>query len=101
MDVKQTPGHPFQRVSVPQQPPRLPPPTARRPVEEDTPIFDQLLREWRAGALRPVATWPVDDVGKSRPGTVVGADDGRPRPRNRMEEPPHEPVRHPAAHPDR
>ncbi|PNE41080.1 hypothetical protein [Streptomyces noursei] len=101
MDAKKTPAHPFQRISLPHQPPGLPPPAPRRPVDEDTPIFDQLLREWRAGALRPAVSWPVDEPGKIRPGTVVEGEDGRPRPRNRMEEPEHEPVRHPAAHPDR
>ncbi|KUL33418.1 hypothetical protein ADL22_33270 [Streptomyces sp. NRRL F-4489] len=102
MDAKKRPGHPFQRISLPHQPPRLPPPAARRRVEEDTPIFDQLLKEWRAGAVRPVVTWPVDEPpGKIRPGAVVGDGDGRPRPRTRTEEPEHEPVRHPAAHPDR
>ncbi|MCK7625175.1 hypothetical protein MUU72_19000 [Streptomyces sp. RS10V-4] len=101
MDAKKTPGHAFQRISLPHQPPRLPPPVARRRIEEDTPIFDQLLKEWRAGALRPTVTWPVDEPGKSRPGAVVGADDGRSRPRTRTEEPEHESVRHSAAHPDR
>ncbi|WP_438489233.1 hypothetical protein [Streptomyces sp. S186] len=101
MDAKKTAGPSFHRISLPHQPPRLPPPAARRPADEETPIFDQLLREWRAGELRPAVTWPIDEAGKTRPGTVVGGDDGRPRPRNRTEEPEHEPVRHPAAHPDR
>ncbi|KPC60849.1 hypothetical protein [Streptomyces chattanoogensis] len=95
MDVKKTTGHVFQRLS-------LSPPYARRPPEEPTPIFDQLLREWRAGALRPVVSWPVDDAGKTRTGTGVGTDEGRLYPRNRIiEEHDREPVRHSAAHPDR
>ncbi|QHC22464.1 hypothetical protein [Streptomyces sp. GS7] len=101
MDVKKPSGHPFPRISLPHQPPRLPPPVPRRPAEGDTPIFDQLLREWRAGALRPVVSWPIDDPGKSRPGTAVGSDDDRPYPRNRTQEPDHVSVRHSAAHPDR
>ncbi|MFF4607709.1 hypothetical protein ACFY12_33850 [Streptomyces sp. NPDC001339] len=49
--------HPFQRVSLPSpaQPSRLPAPSAWRPAHEQTPIFDQLLKEWRAGELRPPA----------------------------------------------
>ncbi|MEW1658580.1 MULTISPECIES: hypothetical protein [unclassified Streptomyces] len=88
MDAKKTPGHPFQRLPFPHQPPRQQPrPTRRRRAEEDTPIFDQLLKEWRAGAVRPVAAWSADERGKTRQGTVVGGEDGRPRPRNRTEEP--------------
>ncbi|MEU9113233.1 hypothetical protein AB0D04_15970 [Streptomyces sp. NPDC048483] len=101
MDTKKTTGHIFQRLS-------LSPPYARRSPEEPTPIFDQLLREWRAGALQPVVSWPVDDSGKIKPGAAVGSEDGRhyPRnrrddPRNRIEELDREPVRHSAAHPDR
>ncbi|MFG2892357.1 hypothetical protein [Streptomyces sp. NPDC048248] len=101
MDAKQPAGHPFQRLTLPHQSPPPPPPQARRPPEEATPIFDQLLKEWRAGALRPVVSWPVDEPGKIKPGAAVGTDDGRPYPRNRIEEHDREPVRHPAAHPDR
>ncbi|GGN53378.1 hypothetical protein GCM10012285_45280 [Streptomyces kronopolitis] len=103
MDAKKPVTHPFQRLSLPHQPPALPPPApqARRPTEGETPIFDQLLREWRAGRLRPAVSWPTDDPGKIRTGAAVGTDDGRPFPRTRNEEHDREPVRHPAAHPDR
>ena len=103
MDAKKPASHPFQRISLPHQPPALPPPApqARRPAEGETPIFDQLLKEWRSGEIRPVVSWPVDDPGKIRTGAAVGTDDGRPYPRTRDEEHDREPVRHPAAHPDR
>ncbi|BDM68950.1 hypothetical protein HEK616_24370 [Streptomyces nigrescens] len=104
MDVKKPASHPFQRISLSHRPPSLPPPPApqaRRPPEEETPIFDQLLKEWRAGTLRPTVSWPTDDPGKIRAGGAVGNDEGRPRPRTREEEHDREPVRHPAAHPDR
>ncbi|WP_328389356.1 hypothetical protein OHS81_33045 [Streptomyces sp. NBC_00400] len=103
MDAKKPASHPFQRISLPHQPPALPPPApqARRPAEEKTPIFDQLLKEWRAGAIRPVVSWPFDDPGKIGTGSAVGTDDGRPYPRTRDEEHAREPVRHPPAHPDR
>ncbi|SEF12310.1 hypothetical protein SAMN05428954_6572 [Streptomyces sp. 2112.3] len=108
MDAKKPASHPFQRISLPHQPPALPPPAlpppapqARRPAEGETPIFDQLLKEWRAGAIRPVVSWPVDDPGKIGTGGAVGTDDGRPYPRPRDEEHAREPVRHPPAHPDR
>lgn len=103
MDAKKPAAHPFQRISLPRQPPPLPPPApqARRPAEEETPIFDQLLKEWRSGELRPVVSWPVDDPGKIRAGGAVGTDEGRPYPRNRDEEHDREPVRHSPAHPDR
>ncbi|WP_157880048.1 hypothetical protein [Streptomyces natalensis] len=94
MDLKKTTGHVFQQLS-------LSPPHAWRPAEEPTPIFDQLLREWRAGALRPVLSWPVDDAGKIRPDAAVVTDDGRPCPRTRLEEHDRESVRHSTAHPDR
>ncbi|MEU9122555.1 hypothetical protein AB0C96_22280 [Streptomyces sp. NPDC048506] len=103
MDVKKPAMHPFRRISHPHQPPRLPPPVpaARRPVGQETPIFDQLLKEWQAGTLRPVVSWPVDDPGKIGAGTAVGTDDGRPYPHIRDEESDREPVRHPPAHPGR
>ncbi|MFF7409730.1 hypothetical protein [Streptomyces lydicus] len=101
MDAKKPGSHPFQRISLPHQPPPLPPPVPRRRPEEETPIFDQLLKEWRAGTLRPAVSWPVDEAGKIRAGSAVGTDDGRPYPRKPDEEPDREPVRHPAAHPDR
>ncbi|MFJ9407251.1 hypothetical protein [Streptomyces sp. NPDC101393] len=77
MDAKQTAAHPFQRLTLPHQPPPPATPHPLRHVEEPTPIFDQLLREWRAGALRPVVSWPVDDPAKGRPGAGVVGEDGR------------------------
>lgn len=111
MDAKKPASHPFRRLSLPHQPPALPPPAppalpppapqARRPAEGETPIFDQLLKEWRSGEIRPVVSWPVDDPGKIGTGARVGTDDGRPYPRTRDKEHDREPVRTPPAHPDR
>jgi hypothetical protein len=74
MDAEQSAAHPFQRLTLPHQ---APPPGGRsalRPPEEPTPIFDQLLREWRAGALRPVVSWPADEPG-TRAGSSGGGED--------------------------
>ncbi|MFI7099330.1 hypothetical protein ACIBK8_08225 [Streptomyces sp. NPDC050161] len=100
MDAKQNAGHPFQRHPLPPQTRALPPPPphrAPRPHEEGTPIFDQLLREWRSGALRSTVSWPVDETASGAVRRGAGApDDGRTVPRTRRHGSGQEPPRSPS-----
>ncbi|MFD9814083.1 hypothetical protein [Streptomyces sp. NPDC059080] len=88
MDAKQNAGPPFRRRALPPSSPAAATPQAGR-REEATPIFDQLLREWRSGAPLPV-TWPAADAppqpGDRRPPTAAAEE--RIIPRSRRHDPP-------------
>ncbi|MEU3712926.1 hypothetical protein [Streptomyces catenulae] len=86
MDAKQNAGPPFRRRALPPSPPTAPAPQAGR-REEATPIFDQLLREWRSGAPTPVA-WPPTDPPPQPADRRPPADEERVIPRSRRHDAP-------------
>ncbi|MER7024021.1 MULTISPECIES: hypothetical protein [Streptomyces] len=90
MDAKQNAGPPLRRRALPPSTPAAPTPQATR-REEATPIFDQLLREWRSGTPLPI-TWPPADAppqpGDPRPPAT--ADEERTIPRSRRHDAPPE-----------
>ncbi|MGW1838087.1 hypothetical protein [Streptomyces sp. NPDC002067] len=88
MDAKQNAGPPFRRRALPPSSPVAPTPQARR-REEATPIFDQLLREWRSGVPLPVARPAADVTPPSGDPRPPGTTDEEPViPRSRRHDPP-------------
>lgn len=81
MDTQQSTGTPYPRRALTHRPPALPPPPAsgRRSYDGGTPIFDQLLKEWQAGTLRPVVAWPGDEPGATAGGRGTATMAGEPR----------------------